>query len=118
MEIETNGNCFNIYSEKGCTTSEGRLIRYQAGRLLTELSKFNKHRWDGDLHVDDEHVQVKSVGPCFDKCDPRNWQGDSPSRPVTVTIYEDEDFTGTYFFFAQKFSTETVFVLICMCIRM
>ncbi len=42
MEIETYGNCFNIYQEKqDCT---GNFIRYQAGQLLTGLDKLDGHR--------------------------------------------------------------------------
>jgi hypothetical protein len=44
-----------------------------------------------------ERIQIKSIGPCFDKCDSRNWAGirdEDNKTPVSVTIYEDEDFVG------------------------
>lgn len=50
------------------------------------------YRWVGD-DLTEEDLRIGSVGPCFDKCDSRNWQGDS-KQPVAVTLYERTEFKG------------------------
>ncbi|OXA41049.1 hypothetical protein Fcan01_24183 [Folsomia candida] len=69
-ELETSGECFNIYPQENCT---GSFIRTNLRRGSYQEPKTYQWEWEilkkGDL-------QIGSVGPCFDRCDPRNWGGD------------------------------------------
>lgn len=76
--------------------------------MFQGIDNTHAHRWEGDNLVDDEHIQITSIGPCFNKCDPRNWAGMRPEVPVDVILYEDEDYTGKY---ASNGSRTTWFII-------
>lgn len=80
-------DCVNIYPASDCT---GWFIR------LTLLGFphywLNTYRWIGEEMIK-ENLQIGSAGPCFDKCDARNWQGDR-IEAVHVTLYDKTEFRG------------------------
>ncbi|OXA38851.1 hypothetical protein Fcan01_26362, partial [Folsomia candida] len=86
--VSTNGNCINIYPNSNCT---GWFIRFTYRESYARLPR--TYRWVGD-EVMPRGLEIGSVGPCFDKCDARNWYGDRKQEPVHVTLYDEWDFTG------------------------
>ncbi|OXA48967.1 hypothetical protein Fcan01_16690 [Folsomia candida] len=91
-EIETNGNCVNIYSQENC---DGHFVRLQTGFFFTNVRKMTAHRWDNDILVENENITVVSIGPCFDQCDPRNWAGIKRNIPVNVTLFDNVVHSGS-----------------------
>lgn len=87
-EIETNQNCISIYSQENCG---GKFIRFQSGNWSSHIRNMQAHR---DLLRKNEVLMVASIGPCFDKCDPRNWAGMRSDVPVNVTLFNDRGYTG------------------------
>lgn len=87
VRVTSNDNCINIYPQVNCT---GWFIRFNYGRYPSYQPQI--YPWDGDK-LRNSTLQVGSVGPCFDKCDERNWQGDR-KEVVQVTLYDDSEFKG------------------------
>ncbi|XP_035700460.1 uncharacterized protein LOC110861287 isoform X1 [Folsomia candida] len=87
VDLQTGGACFNIYPKENCT---GWFIRTSMSPETVNDPK--TFQWVGeDLMKED--LRIGSVGPCFDRCDPRNWQGDE-KLVVEITFYEDYNFEG------------------------
>ncbi|XP_035700752.1 uncharacterized protein LOC110861570 [Folsomia candida] len=86
--LKTNGNCVNIYPSSNCT---GWFIRFAYRDSYIRFPK--TYRWVGD-EVMPRGLEIGSVGPCFDKCDVRNWYGDRKQEPAHVTLYGERDFRG------------------------
>ncbi|OXA45219.1 hypothetical protein Fcan01_20142 [Folsomia candida] len=72
-QLETNGNCINIHSRENCT---GQFIRLQTIPVLTYVDDIAAHRSEDDILVANENMIIGSIGPCFEKCDPQNWNED------------------------------------------
>ncbi|XP_035700457.1 uncharacterized protein LOC118433025 [Folsomia candida] len=61
--------------------------------MLSDTALLSKtYQWTGNDLIK-EDLRIGSIGPCFDRCDPRNWQGDE-KHSVEVTFYEYHDFKG------------------------
>lgn len=87
--LSSNGNCVNLYRNQNCSGKD--FIRYLPGRLDTLYNPF-RHSWvDNELVTSSLHIL--SMGPCFNKCDPRNWDTLSLTN-ATVTLYDRVDFQG------------------------
>lgn len=87
-KIGTNRNCVNIYLQENCT---GEFIRYQEAPPSMVIRFASK--WEDDISLDDEMVAVSSIGPCFDKCDPRNWVGMRRDVPAKGTLFNGAAYT-------------------------
>lgn len=86
--IKNRGICVNIYPADNCTGWFTRLTYGEhSGAYLPQT-----YRWDGE-DLMNRTLQIASVGPCFDKCDARNWQDDR-REAVKVTLYDDYGFQG------------------------
>ncbi|XP_021966028.1 uncharacterized protein LOC110861232 [Folsomia candida] len=88
-KLVTSGECFNIYPQENCT---GSFIRANMFVRILYDPETDPNRWVGDDLIK-EDLRIASVGPCFDRCDPRNWQNDE-KLPVEVTFYEDNRLDG------------------------
>ncbi|OXA38786.1 hypothetical protein Fcan01_26505 [Folsomia candida] len=90
-EIETNGNCINIYSKENCI---GDYIRLQTTVYFTVIQNMSAHRWEGNVLVGNENITVSSIRECFDYCFPWNWHRMREEIPVSVTLYDLENYMG------------------------
>lgn len=82
-KLTMNGKCANFYAAENCSGWFIRLVTNQLGGLIFKPETF---RWPGG-EISKSQMQAASVGPCFDKCDARNWLGDKKGL-VKVTLYE------------------------------
>jgi hypothetical protein len=68
------------------------MIRYIPGRM-SGLYSPQGHKWKDDSLVK-EPLVLNSVGPCYDKCDGRNWAGMEGTEEINLTLYDNENFIG------------------------
>lgn len=81
--IQTNGNCANVYEEKNCS---GFFARLESAEVAFSVFSPDTSLWWGNNFVETT-FKVKSVGPCWEKCDGRNWDNvDYANYNVTVGL--------------------------------
>lgn len=90
-EIQTNGNCINIYPQENCV---GQFVRVQTGLNYIYVGNLVGNRLDKNIVVDHEKVIVGSIGPCFEKCDPQNLVGMRKDLSTSVTLHDELYYPG------------------------
>lgn len=89
--IQTNGKCVNVYSSENCA---GWFARLESGEVALSTFSADTSFWNGnDFKV--TKLIVRSIGPCFDKCDARNWHNDTKAN-TTVELFQKPEFEGMY----------------------
>ncbi|XP_035713586.1 uncharacterized protein LOC118438021 [Folsomia candida] len=96
-EIQTNGNCINIYPQENCV---GQFVRVQTGLNYIYVGNLVGNRLDKNIVVDHEKVIVGSIGPCFEKCDPQNLVGMRKDLSTSVTLHDELYYPGSNYTFS------------------
>ncbi|OXA61402.1 hypothetical protein Fcan01_00993 [Folsomia candida] len=89
--IYTRQKCLNYYlTSRNC---QGQFIRYFPGQVEPVVDPMRHYFVDNSTLVAQE-LKFSSIGPCYDRCDPRNWEGLERSQPIKVTLFASAEYKG------------------------
>ncbi|XP_035711262.1 uncharacterized protein LOC110854629 isoform X1 [Folsomia candida] len=82
--------CVNLYQEE--TDCHGPFVRF-FGRSGMQIWDLHTYKWSQEGVLTKDRLRAASIGPCFNKCDSRNLEGNT-GAPIVVSLYLSEDHEG------------------------
>lgn len=86
--------CVNLYQEE--TDCHGPFVRF-FGRSGMQIWDLHTYKWSQEGVLTKDRLRAASIGPCFNKCDSRNLEGNT-GAPIVVSLYLSEDHEGRKIF--------------------